>query len=702
MNRDLAKLMHPSSVAIIGASAKPGSVGNELILRATEARFTGRLVAINPKADEICGVPCYPKIDAVPFKIDTAIIAVPAPAVLGVIKECNLAGCKNVVIISSGFKETGEAGKILEQEIREYADSEDMVVVGPNCLGIINTDSKFCLNTCFAPLQPIAGSIGFATQSGALASGIINVLPSLKIGLAQMISLGNQCQINSIDVMRAWENDDEIKVILMYLESIPDENEFREVASRISQKKPILVIKSGRSARGAKASVSHTGSLAGDDTTVNGLFASCGVVREIDLRDLFSTAQVLSKCPVPKGENLAIITNAGGPGIMATDSANDFGINLTNLTDETKARLRSVLSPSASVNNPVDVIASATAEQYEKSAEILLNAKEVDMLFVIYLYITGKNDIRIMEALEKLKQQHPEKPIVVMLLTTTNFDEELSKALPNCTIPTFDSIANAMLGLARLVERKRYLDEVKKQKHITLKVNKTATSKIISLAKSEGITQLTTLQSLQIFANYGLPVPKFGCAQSLDDAKRIADSIGYPVVLKMSSKTVTHKSDIGGVVTNIKSSEELVTQWTRLIDRLHEAKIIDTLDGIVVMQQIRGANRELVAGIVNKNGTHQMMFGLGGIFVEALKEIAFRPCPLTPLDAYKLIDSTKAKNILGELRGNASADKNKLAQCLLCLSQLVTDFPEISELDANPIMIDKNGEICVVDARIVL
>jgi len=702
MKRDLFKLMHPSSVAIIGASTKPGSVGNELILRATEARFAGRLVAVNPKSDEICGVPCYPKIADVPFVIDTAVIAVPAPKVLGVIVECNHANCKNVVIISSGFKETGAEGRALEDEIRAYADENDMTIVGPNCLGIVNFSPELNLNVCFAPLQPVAGSVGFATQSGALASGIINMLPSLKIGLAQMISLGNQCQINSIDVLRTWENDDEINVILLYLESIPDEREFREVASRISLKKPILVIKSGRSKRGAQASVSHTGSLAGDDTTVNGLFASCGVIREIDLRDLFSSAQVLSKCPIPTGENIAIITNAGGPGIMATDSASDFGLNLADLSDKTKAKLRSVLSPSASVNNPVDVVASATAEQYEESAKILLDAKEVDILFVIYLYITGKNDIKIMSALENLKRTHPNKPIITMLLTTTNFDKELAQALPNCTIPTFDSIAEAMLGLSRLVDRKRYLDEHTSASKTQLLVDKESTRKILDYAKSQKISQLTTLQSLQIFANYGLAIPKFGNAQSVADAKRIASQIGYPVVLKMSSKTVTHKSDIGGVVTNIKTEEELVEHWNRLLDRLHQAKLIDSLDGIVVMQQIKGANRELVAGVIKKNGTHQMMFGLGGIFVEALHEIAFRPCPLTLFDAKQLIHSSKAQNILGNLRGLGAVDENKLLDCLLRLSQLVTDFPEINEIDANPIMIDKNGEISVVDARIVL
>lgn len=702
MNKEIFKLMHPTSVAIIGASTKAGSVGNELVLRATEAGFEGKLVTINPKANEICGVPCYPSIAKVPFAIDTAIIAVPAGEVLNVMQECNQAGCKHVVIISSGFKEAGEEGRAMEQQIADFANQNDMTVIGPNCLGVVNTDPNFNFNGCFAPLQPLSGGIGLATQSGALASGIINILPSLRIGLSQMISLGNQCQINSIDVLQAWENDDSVKVILLYLESLPNEREFREVAGRISLKKPILVIKSGRSKRGAKASVSHTGSLAGDDTTVNGLFASCGVIREINLRDLFNSAHVLSKCPMPKGENLAIITNAGGPGIIATDCASDYGVELSNLTEDTKSKLRAVLSPSASVNNPIDVIASATPEQYEASADILLNAGEVDILFVIYLYITGKNDITIMKSLEKLRAKHPDKPIVAMLMTTPDFNNELATELPDCTIPTFDSIDNAMRSIRRLVERRRYLLEHKNAEKVTLNVERAGTEKILLSANQAGIKQLTTLTSLQVFENYGLPLPKFGNAQSIADAKRIANEIGYPVVLKMSSKTVTHKSDVGGVITNIKSEAELVEHWSRLMDRLHEAKIIDSLDGIVVMQQVKGSSRELVAGIVNKNGTHQMMFGLGGIFVEALNEIAFRPCPLTPLDARKLIEATKAKNILGNLRGNSAADLDLLANCLLALSQLVADFPQICEIDANPIMVDERGNILVVDARIVL
>lgn len=699
--RDLTKMMHPNSIAIIGASAKNGTVGNELIKRAVEAKFNGQIYAVNPKNIEIEGCPCFSSVTAINSSIDLAIIAVPAPAVLSVLKECAKSRIQNAVIISSGFKETGTEGAEIESAIAAFANQNNMNVIGPNCLGIINTAPDVRLNGCFAPIQPLVGTVGFATQSGALASGIINLLPILKTGIAQMVSLGNQCQINALDVLEMWEQDDKVEQILMYLESIPDAIKFREIATRISRKKPILIIKSGRSARGAQASVSHTGSLAGDDTTATGLFASCGVIREIYLRDLFNTAQVFSKCPLPKGDRLAIITNAGGPGIMATDTANDLNIPLADLSESTKEKLRKVLPTQASVNNPVDVIASATAEQYTDAANILLSSKEVDILLVIYLYITGKNDIKITENLQKLKEKHPDKPIVGVYMTTPDFDTELDEVLPNCDIPTFKFMVDALHGISKLIERKNYLEQ-NNTKAPAFPVNRERVDAILKNAKAQGIKQLTTMQSLQIFDAYGLPMPKFGIAETLKAAKEIAAKISYPIVLKLSSKTVTHKSDIGGVITNIKSEEELTFWWNRLVDRLNKAGLVETLDGIVVMQQVSGSNRELVAGIVKKGDVHQFMFGLGGIFVEALKEVTFRPCPLSVSDADGLINGTKAKNIMGFIRGGMATDMNVVRETLLRMSQLVQDFPEINEIDANPLMIDDKGKLLVVDARIVL
>ncbi len=699
--KDLTKMMNPKTIAIIGASPKPSSVGNELLKRATNARFNGKIFGVNPKYTEIEGVACYPSILDVPSAIDVAIIAVPAQNVLSVVQQCNKANIKNVIVVSSGFKEVGEQGKILQDELVDYCNQNNINILGPNCLGVINNDENVRFNGCFAPIQAEKGSIGFATQSGALASGIINLLPNLKIGLAQMISLGNQAQINSLDVLEMWERDDNIKQILMYLESIPDTIRFREIATRISKKKPILIIKAGRSERGAKASVSHTGSLAGDDSTANGLFASSGVIREIYLRDLFNTAQVFSKCPLPKGDNLAIITNAGGPGILATDTANDYHIPLANLSTSTVNKLRAVLPPQASVANPVDVIASATAEQYESAAEILLNAREVDILLVIYLYIAGRNDINISKYLENLKAKHPNKPIVAVYMTTPDFDDLVKQEIPSFDIPTFNFMVDAIHGISRLIERKNYLNRGDEATP-NLNIDKNRAREIMESAKSQGIKQLTTMQSLQIFGAYGLPLPRFGIAQTLKDAKEISNQISYPVVLKLSSKTVTHKTDIGGVITNINNEEELGFWWNRLVDRLNKANLVESLDGIVVMQQVTGANRELVAGVVKKGDVHQLMFGLGGIFVEALHEVAFRPCPLTMQDAKDLVNATKAKNIMGFVRGGMATDLKIVEETLLRLSQLVTDFPEIAEIDANPLMIDDKGRLLTVDARIVL
>ncbi len=525
MEKDLYTMMHPNCVAIVGASAKAGSVGNELLSRAKDAQFKGKLIAINPKYKEINGVPCFASLLEAKQKIDLAVIAVPAMAVLDTLKQCAKIDTRCAVIISNGFKEAGEQGKAMEQEIADFATKNKMTIVGPNCLGVINTADDISLNACFAPLQAKKGTIGFATQSGALASGIINILPNLKIGIAQMISLGNQCSINSLDVLKYWENDDNIKQILLYLEALPDSQEFRETATRISKKKPIIVLKSGRSERGAKASMSHTGSLAGDDATAQGIFMSAGVIREFYLRDLFNTAQLISKSTLPKQDNLAILTNAGGPGIIATDTASDLNIPIAMLSDRTKQKLRSILSDAASVNNPVDIIADATAETYHNSAKILLEAPEVGALLAIYLYITGKNDIKIMQSLTQLKKQYPNKPIMAVLMTTPDFPDELQQTLPDCDVPMYDFIVDALHSYAQLIKYRDFIQNADLSVP-KIKVNKTAVQKILKEASTNPTKQLTTWQSLQVFANYGLPTPLSGNATNLHDAIKIANKIG--------------------------------------------------------------------------------------------------------------------------------------------------------------------------------
>ena len=698
----LNKIMNPNSIAIIGASATVGSVGNELLSRMIEFGFKGKLYGVHPTHKSILDIPTYPHIYDIPEQIDLAVIAVPAKVVPAILDECNQANVRDIVIISSGFKEIGGEGaeleKLLIQKIKDY----NMNLVGPNCLGVINSHPSISMDASFAPLTPVGGKIGFATQSGALASGIINILPNLGIGLGQVISLGNQADINALDVLEHWEQDDNITQILLYLESIANPDKFREIATRISRKKPILAIKSGRSSAGAAATASHTGSLAGDDSTSNGLLLSSGVIREYYLRDLFNTAQIFDKCALPTGKNLAILTNAGGPGIIATDTAIEYGLDIAKLSDTTKDKLRAVLPPQASTRNPVDMIASAPAEHYNSCGDILLCAPEVDMLLVIYLYITGKNDIQVTRTLNELKAKYPNKPIVAVYMTTPDFNTRVSTELPSSTVPIFDFTVDAIHGLHRLVQRQEYLQSINTPTPI-FATKKDSVANILDNAKQNNISILSVFDSLKVFREYGLPVPAFDIATNLDEALNIADQIGYPLVMKISSTKITHKTDIGGVVVGITSREMLIQKWDELLNRLNNLNVLNDIDGIVIMQQVSGSGRELVSGVIRSaDGINNMMFGMGGIFIEALKEVTFRPCPLSKFDAISLINDTKAKSLIGDLRGLKGANQEKLVEVLLRLSQLVTDHPCIHELDANPIMLDKLGNLFTVDARIVI
>ena len=702
MKNKLEKIMNPKSVAIIGASAKPGSIGNELLRQITGLKFTGKIYGVNPKEKEILGVPIYDKVYNIPEKVDMAVIAVPAAAVLQVIDECNKAKIKNLVIISAGFKEIGNEGVELEKQLLLKINEYGMNVVGPNCLGVINTTSTVKLDASFAPELPKQGRIAFASQSGALAGGIINMLPMLHVGVGQIISLGNQTDINVIDAMEYWETDKNIDIILLYIESIPDPEKFKAVASKVSKTKPIVCLKAGRSKAGAKAASSHTGSLAGDFATTKGMLASCGIIQEVGINNLFCIAQVLEKCKLPKGKNLAILTNVGGPGILATDTADDEGLTIAQLSEETQQKLKDILPPQASTHNPVDMIASAPVEHYEKSAEVLLNAPEVDMLLVIYLYITGKHDIDVLKTLNKLKEKYPNKPMVGVFMTTEDFNDNIENEVPNCNIPVFEFVEDAVKGLSGLYQRKLFLDS-QNNSTPSFKANKRAVKKIIEDAQNKNVKNLSVAQSLEVFEAYGLPIPKWGSARTLNEAKDIALKIGYPVVLKISSNTILHKSDVGGVAVNINTPEQLMAKWNTMVTNLKRQNLTDQVDNIVVMQQISNSERQFVLGCVKSgNLGHQIMFGMGGIFVEVLNEVAFRPTPLSINDANDLINSTKAKMLLGDIRGKKAADKKLLSYALLKLSQLVTDFPLIKEIDANPLLLDDDGNFSTVDARIIV
>ena len=603
-------------------------------------------------------------------------------------------------MISAGFKETGKEGAELEKALLEKVRGYGMRCVGPNCLGVVNTHPSIRMDGCFAESLPQRGGIGFVSQSGALGGGILNILKDLNLGFAQFISIGNQADVNAETAMEYWENEEDVKQILLYMESIQNPANFRELATRISKKKPILALKAGRSAAGASAASSHTGSLAGADKAANALLRQSGVIREYSLENLFATAKVFDNCPIPKGDRVAIITNSGGPGIMATDAVSEYGMKMAQLSEETKEKLRSFLPAAASVKNPVDMIASAPIEHYKQTLETVLADDAVDMVVVIYLPFLGLKDIDVANAVMEIKAKHPEKPIVGVFMTTSEFFAKLSDMQVN--VPFFMYAEQAVDGLNRLNEQRLWIEKPM-GKVVNFTVNRERARSIMQASLADGRAQLTTRESIDVLDAYGIRVCRSGFATDENEAVALADQIGYPVVMKMTSKTTSHKTDVGGVRVNIQSADELRSQYRDLIEKLRERNLLDGLEGVIIQEMVKGS-REMVCGVAtDPQYGHMMMFGLGGVFIEVMKDVTFRMAPLTDIDAHEMIRGVKAYKLLEGARGTTPAQLDQLEDVLLRLSQLVTDFPEIEELDINPLIIsEKNGEGIAVDGRIKL
>lgn len=694
----LDKIMKPKSIAVVGASTKEHTIGSDIMKRLQEYNFNGKIYPVNPKGGIIEGLQAYTSVLEIPGEVDLAIIVVNAKFVLSTIDQCHEKGIKGLCIITAGFKETGaegaEAEKQLLAKVREYG----MRCVGPNCLGVVNTHPDIRMDGCFAESLPERGNIGFVSQSGALGGGILNILKDLNLGFAQFISIGNQADVNAETALEYWENEADVEQILLYMESIQNPANFRKLASRISRKKPILALKAGRSAAGASAASSHTGSLAGADKAANALLAQSGVIREYSLKDLFATAKVFANCPIPKGNRVAIITNSGGPGIMATDAVCEHGMQMAKISDATKEKLRSFLPSAASVKNPIDMIASAPIEHYQQTLETVIADENVDMIITIYLPFLGLKDIDVAKALMEIKAKNPQKPVIGVFMTKSEFFNKISDMDVN--MPFFMYAEEAADGLNRLNQQRLWMERPE-GKIPSFDVDYKKAQEIIAKSVNEGRDQLTTRESIDVLDAYGIRVCKSGFAKSEDEAVTIADSIGYPVVMKMTSKTTSHKTDVGGVRVNIQSAEQLRAEYQDLISKLEEKGLLEGLEGVIIQEMVKG-NREMVCGIAaDPQYGPMMMFGLGGVFIEVMKDVTFRIAPLTDIDAKEMIKSVKAYKLLEGARGTKPAQMEQIEETLLRLSQLVHDFKFIDELDINPLLIsEKTGEGIAVDGRI--
>ena len=694
----LDSILKPRAVAVVGASTRPHTIGSDLLKRLIEFGFKGGIYPVNPKGGEIEGLEAYKTIADLPDDVDLAVIVVNASRVLEAVDQCHAKGIKGLVVISAGFKETGAEGAKLELELLERVRAHGMRMVGPNCLGVVNTNPEISLDACFAESLPVAGDIGFVSQSGALGGGILNILKDLNLGFAQFVSIGNQADVNAETALEYWENDPEVKQILLYMESIPDPVNFRRLASRISKKKPVLALKAGRSAAGASAASSHTGSLAGGDRAADALLKQSGVIRELSLRELFSSAKVFANCPIPKGDRVAIVTNSGGPGIMATDAVCGHGMQMAQISDETKAKLREFLPAAASVKNPVDMIASAPLEHYRRTVETVLADPAVDMVMVIYLPFLGLKDIDVAQALMEIRAAHSEKPIVGVFMTTSEFFSKLSEM--QVTVPFYMYSEEAADAMKRLNDQRLWMARPEGE-FPELPEDTNRVMQIFRTAANEGRHELTTRESLDVLDAAGVRICRSGMAHSEDEAAAVAEKTGYPVVMKMTSKTTSHKTDVGGVRVGIASEEDLRREYRDLIGKLEAKGLLEGLEGVLIQEMVK-SKRELVTGIATDPQFGPMvMFGLGGVFVEVLKDVAFRLAPLTDIDAKDLIHSVKCVKLLEGARGFTPAQMDKVEETLLRISQLAHVHRFVKELDINPLMIsDKDGEPIAVDARI--
>jgi acetyltransferase len=705
MNADekLQRLLAPRSVAVVGASTRPDSVGRAVFANILLGDYKGIVYPIHPKAKSILGVRAYPSVLEVPDEVDLAVVIVPAAVVPQVLEECGQKRIPGAVVISAGFKEVGGEGTGLEAQVKEIAQKHGIALIGPNCLGIINTDPEVSLNATFARSMPPQGNIAFISQSGAVGVAALEYAESAHIGLSKFISVGNKAALHENHLLKALADDPQTAVILLYLENLEDPKGFielaREITGELPQKKPILAIKSGRTREGAQAAASHTGALAGSDEVYDALFHQCGVLRVETLEELFEYAQALAQQPAPRGDRVAIVTNAGGPGIMATDACVRHGLKLAPLSEETKRKLREGLPPAASVHNPVDLIGDAREDRYAYALRLVLADENVDSCIVICTP-------QVMADLEAIAQtvvevaQGGEKPVLACFMALEGIGRTF-KLLEEAKVPHYRFPEDAARALAEMAKYTAWVNRPRTPFR-TFEVDREAARKVIERARAEGRRFLPEPEAHALLSAYGFPVLKAKLARSEEEAIRAAEEVGYPVVLKVVSPQIIHKFDVGGVQLNLKDEDEVRAAYNAILERarqLTEAQIW----GVFVQEFVPGGV-ETILGL--KRDPHfgpLLMFGLGGVYVEVLRDVTFRIAPIRELGAYRMIQQIRAYKLLEGFRGQPPRDVDAIAECLLRLSQLATELEAIEELDINPLMVFERGAGArVVDARILL
>ncbi len=698
-------LLYPDTVAVIGASHKHDTVGGAVFRNVLQSDFAGTVFPVNPTARSIGAVHAYASVLEIPVAVDLAVIVVPARAVPDVVEQCGKKGVKGIVIISAGFGEAGAEGKALQDRVNELVVGYGMRLIGPNCLGVLNFDPACMLNATFSPIAPPAGKLSISTQSGALGLALIDYAKSLNLGLSHFISIGNRVDISSTDLLEFWEDDDKTNVILLYEEAFGDPRKFARIARRVSRKKPIVAVKSGRSEVGARAASSHTGALAASDVAVDAMFREAGVIRVNTISEMFNVARSFAEQPMPRGNRIGILTNAGGPGVLTADACEGWGLIVPPLAEPTMAAMREFLPPSASVRNPVDAIASATPESYRRCLTLMLADPNIDAVVVIYIppLVTHPDDIASCIA-EALTGYDGDKPVLTSFMTLqkgiSDIMVEGGRRVPMFTFPE-DAVT--ALGRAWQYQQYKTRDEGSVPEFPGIAKDLAREEALGGLTLSDKPVWLMPEAAMKLLGAYGISSPKVEAAQSADDAALAAGRIGYPVALKLRSATITHKTDVKGVALNLKDEAEVRAAYAAIEDALRQRGMIEGMQGVLVQRMLGGdGGTEIILGMAaDPLFGPLVMLGLGGIHVELLKDVAFSIPPLRDLDPERMLKQLKTYPLLTGWRGRKPADVAALKDVLLRFSTLIEDLPEIDQIEINPLVVLDEGMGCsALDCRI--
>jgi acetyltransferase len=697
----LDKIFQPKSIAVVGASERKGSVGAALMRNLLERGFPGDIFPINPKHNNLWGKSACPSITDLRTAVDLAIIASPIMSAPKIVKECAAAGVGGAVIISAGGKEIGEEGQKIEAAIKKEADSSGLRIIGPNCVGIISSQAK--LNASFANQMPLAGKMAFISQSGAICTAILDLSIKENIGFSYFVSLGDMLDVDFGDMIDYLGGERDVSSIVMYVESLSGFRKFMSAARAVSRVKPIIALKAGRTQAGALAAASHTGALAGEDSVYDAAFQRAGILRVKTFEELFDCAELLAKQRRPQGPGLAIITNAGGPGVMAADTLSDYGYDPVTLSDETIKRLDAILPPYWSKRNPIDMLGDSPPENFRNVVEICLAAKEVDGILIISAPQALTDSAEVAASLIDVVKN---KSLPIFTSWVGGADMQKGREIFNqAGIPTFDTperAVRAFMDLYRDSQNIQMLQQIPSRLPKRLEFDRDSARRFIRRALEQNKRLLTEIESKALLSAYGIPVNLVKTASSVEEAVQKSCKVGFPVVLKINSRDITHKSDAKGVFLNLNDEYAVRHAFHQA---LHNAKAYNPeakIDGVTIQQMVKHKDYELILGVKkDRDFGPVILFGMGGIYAEVLKDHAIAFPPLNRLLARKLMKQTKVYQLLQGYRNTQPADLDGLEEILIRLAQLTTDFSEIEELDINPLVMTPAGA-CTVDARVLL